>query len=154
MESCLYFHSLFYFILSLPLFYNSKSDHNRLISWMKQVHLSPKLNQRKHENELYSNNIKIQNNGKISIDDNGILSSDAAETSNATMPTMFGERQNSTYHDHGTVGETKTAISILIHEGLDLILNVLNNAITLHRRVSGSKQSCTPSKRYVTVILF
>ena len=38
-------------------------------------------------------------------------------------------------------------INILVHEGLVLILNVLNNAITLHKRVSGSKQSCLPSKR-------
>ena len=29
----------------------------------------------------------------------------------------------------------------------ELILNVLNNAITLHKRVSGSKNSCLPSKR-------
>ena len=38
-------------------------------------------------------------------------------------------------------------LSVVVNEGIDLILNVLNNAITLHKRVSGSKQCCTPSKR-------
>ena len=50
------------------------------------------------------------------------------------------------------VGETTSLIntnllSILVSEGIDLILNVLNNAITLHKRVTGSKQCCTPSHR-------
>ena len=50
------------------------------------------------------------------------------------------------------VGETTSQIntnllSILVKEGIDLILNVLNNAITLHKRVTGSKQCCTPSHR-------
>ena len=40
-----------------------------------------------------------------------------------------------------------TLLSILVGEGIDLILNVLNNAITLHKRVTGSKQCCTPSHR-------
>lgn len=46
-------------------------------------------------------------------------------------------------------GELKHFVSILVGEGLDLMLNVLNNAITLHKRVSGSKQSCLPSQRLV-----
>lgn len=42
---------------------------------------------------------------------------------------------------------TETFINIFAQKGLDLILNVLNNAITLHKRFSESKQLCVPSKR-------
>jgi hypothetical protein len=38
-------------------------------------------------------------------------------------------------------------LAILNHNAIDLLLNVLNNAITLHKRVQGSKQLCTPSHR-------
>ena len=43
--------------------------------------------------------------------------------------------------------ESKSALELLIQDGISLLLNVLNNSITLHKRVAGSKQLCTPSHR-------
>ncbi|RWS16109.1 1-phosphatidylinositol 4:5-bisphosphate phosphodiesterase epsilon-1-like protein, partial [Dinothrombium tinctorium] len=48
----------------------------------------------------------------------------------------------------GSEIQISTLLNILLVEGLDLLLNVLNNAITLHKRVTGSKQTCTPSHRW------
>lgn len=38
-------------------------------------------------------------------------------------------------------------LMILEKNAVDLLLNVLNNAITLHKRVQGCRQLCTPSRR-------
>lgn len=43
--------------------------------------------------------------------------------------------------------ELKSALEVLVDDGISLLLNVLNNSITLHKRVAGSKQLCTPSHR-------
>ncbi|XP_023223276.1 uncharacterized protein LOC111624610 [Centruroides sculpturatus] len=42
----------------------------------------------------------------------------------------------------------KSILEILTDRSIDLILNVLNNAITLHKRVVGTRQHCTPSRRW------
>lgn len=47
----------------------------------------------------------------------------------------------------GSGSSITTPLNILVTEGMDLLLNVLNNAITLHKRDKGSKQTCTPSHR-------
>lgn len=71
--------------------------------------------------------------------------------SNGSSPVHGGAKATDQQHSGGKTNisakEMKNGIVVLMQEGLDLILNVLNNAITLHRRVSGSKHSCTPSKR-------
>ena len=43
--------------------------------------------------------------------------------------------------------ELKSTVELLIQDGVSLLLNVLNNSMTLHKRVAGSKQLCTPSHR-------
>ncbi|XP_077501808.1 uncharacterized protein LOC144112865 isoform X2 [Amblyomma americanum] len=39
-------------------------------------------------------------------------------------------------------------LAILADEGVDFLLNMLNNAITLHKRVVGTRHHCTPSHRW------
>ncbi|XP_077544076.1 uncharacterized protein LOC144156122 [Haemaphysalis longicornis] len=41
-----------------------------------------------------------------------------------------------------------TFLGILADEGVDFLLNMLNNAITLHKRVVGTRHHCTPSHRW------
>lgn len=42
-----------------------------------------------------------------------------------------------------------TFVGILAREGVEFVLNMLNNAITLHKRVVGTRHHCTPSQRCV-----
>ncbi|XP_013793044.1 uncharacterized protein LOC106476976, partial [Limulus polyphemus] len=44
------------------------------------------------------------------------------------------------------IPEEKSVLGILNDEGMDLLLNVLNNAITLYKRVVGTRLQCTPSR--------
>ncbi|XP_076341491.1 uncharacterized protein LOC143242036 [Tachypleus tridentatus] len=44
--------------------------------------------------------------------------------------------------------EENSVLGILNYEGIDLLLNVLNNAITLYKRVVGTRLQCTPSRRW------
>jgi Zn-dependent metalloprotease len=57
------------------------------------------------------------------------------------------KKESNTFVTESNAKINTSLLSILVKEGIDLILNVLNNAITLHKRVTGSKQSCTPSHR-------
>ncbi|KAM7284057.1 hypothetical protein ISCGN_001160 [Ixodes scapularis] len=41
-----------------------------------------------------------------------------------------------------------TFVGILAREGVEFVLNMLNNAITLHKRVVGTRHHCTPSQRW------
>lgn len=107
---------------------------------MKTVHLSPKVNQRKQLNMI--NDLIIGSSGKGLADESGKCNSNLASP-------IHGKEQSGARAANYSPGEMKNAITVLVQDGLDLILNVLNNAITLHRRVSGSKHSCTPSKRYI-----
>ena len=83
---------------------------------MKQVHISPKLNQRRQLNII---NDLILNNGKSFADEVNSKSGSIAS------PTHGKDLQSA--KQDCSPNELKSAISILIHEGLDLILNVLNN---------------------------
>ena len=60
---------------------------------------------------------------------------------------VSGDSHKNTISDDSPHTNTNL-LSVVVNESIDLILNVLNNAITLHKRVTGSKQCCTPSKRY------
>lgn len=129
-----------FLIISLP-FIERRSEQNRLISWVKQVNFSPKLNQRRQLNMI--NELILSSSGRNLADELG--------KSSGGTSTVHGGGKASEQHSDGKTNispkEMKNGIVVLMQEGLDLILNVLNNAITLHRRVSGSKHSCTPSKR-------
>ena len=57
------------------------------------------------------------------------------------------QQQQQHEQDASSNNRKSSMLSILSNEAVDLILNVLNNAITLHKRVTGSKHSCTPSRR-------
>ncbi|KAH9363092.1 hypothetical protein HPB48_014126 [Haemaphysalis longicornis] len=46
-----------------------------------------------------------------------------------------------------------TFLGILADEGVDFLLNMLNNAITLHKRVVGTRHHCTPSHRCACMFL-
>lgn len=108
---------------------------------MKQVNFSPKLNQRRQLNMI--NELILSSSGRSLSDELGKSSSSSTSSPahGGTKAEQPGGKTNISSN------EMKNAIVVLMQEGLDLILNVLNNAITLHRRVSGSKHSCTPSKR-------
>lgn len=107
---------------------------------MKQVNFSPKLNQRRQLNMI--NELILSSSGRSLSDELGKSSSSSTSSpAHGTKAEQPGGKTNISSN------EMKNAIVVLMQEGLDLILNVLNNAITLHRRVSGSKHSCTPSKR-------
>ncbi|XP_023235323.1 uncharacterized protein LOC111634715 isoform X2 [Centruroides sculpturatus] len=43
---------------------------------------------------------------------------------------------------------SESVLDIMTDQGIDLMLNILNNAITLHKRVVGTRQHCTPSHRW------
>lgn len=132
--------SYYLFLIISLLFIEGRSEQNRLISWVKQVNFSPKLNQRRQLNMI--NELILSSSGRNLADELG-------KSSSGTSTAHSGGKAEQ--HSGGKTNicpkEMKNGIVVLMQEGLDLILNVLNNAITLHRRVSGSKHSCTPSKR-------
>lgn len=103
------------------------------------MNFSPKLNQRRQLNMI--NELILSSSGRSLSDELGKTSSTSSPAHGGAKTEQSGEKTNI------SLLEMKNAIVVLMQEGLDLILNVLNNAITLHRRVSGSKHSCTPSKR-------
>lgn len=123
---------------------------------MRHVHLSPRLTQRKQLmiNELTSGSSGAGAGGgggeAVTGPATGIKSPDRAPETPAAKPT--NRRKSGGTIEVAEPGvqdgcDTTSFVAVLIQEGLDLILNVLNNAITLQKRVSGQKQSCVPSKR-------
>ncbi|XP_064469144.1 uncharacterized protein LOC135383352 [Ornithodoros turicata] len=59
-----------------------------------------------------------------------------------------GGRECSTDAEPPSRGSRNTFLRILAHEGVEFVLNMLNNAITLHKRVVGTRHHCTPSHRW------
>ena len=115
----------------------NRSDQNKLIGWMKQVHISPKLNQRKQGiNEKMA---AVLNSAKSVVSDDIVSIDEYKENYGSSM-------------EESTSGEMMNAMSIYVKEGLDRIVNVLNNVITLHKRVTSTKNLCTPSKRFPFVV--
>lgn len=124
-------------------------DSSRWMHWMRHVHLSPRLTQRKHLmiNELTSAN----SSSGDSVTAAGVATRSPDRNPETLTAKSTNRRKSGSAVEakENIVEEFKTTsfVTILIQEGLDQILNVLNNAITLQKRVSGQKQSCVPSKR-------
>lgn len=127
-----------------------------MIFWVKNVHLSSKTKQNQQKKlKLISETLKntpttTTTTGKMTKNDDTNFQQYLNRKNNNNIHDDTKNNVVERFSDDSTVKSfnVQTFITILSHKGLDLLLNVLNNAITLHKRFSESKQLCIPSKRY------
>lgn len=146
---------LFRFSFVSCVFFHSFETKN-LIFWVKNVHLSSKTKQNQQKKlKLISETLKntpttTTTTGKMTKNDDTNFQQYLNRKNNNNIHDDTKNNVVERFSDDSTVKSfnVQTFITILSHKGLDLLLNVLNNAITLHKRFSESKQLCIPSKRY------
>lgn len=109
------------------------------------INSSPSKGFPKDGKTLWHNLMRSKANRDIN---NATFLSDVKPTDDKVKKRVGQQIQQQQHEQDASSNNRKSSmLSILSNEAVDLILNVLNNAITLHKRVTGSKHSCTPSRR-------